>query len=404
MLGPLLAGDADVVYGSRFLSGHPHRVLYYWHSVGNRLLTTASNMFTNLNLTDMETCYKAFRREVIQSIDDRGGPVRDRARDHREDRRGGLADLRGGDLVLGPDVLRGQEDRLEGRRAGDVRRRALLQGVAPHAFDDRPRARSQHPAGGVRRLRCRALRRPRPRSRKPTTTRTGSTSCRAPPRRGDARDRRGARRAHRTAAPERARHRDRPLQALRGRARGALRRVRRRRRAPRRRRRARNGGSSTSTRWCSSTCSSTSTTTWSALADLRPLLKPGGRICVSSSRRSKGCTPDFDRKHRAPPALPAVAAGQPRSTRPASRSWTPATSTRSAPIAWWLFTRQLGSGADAAVVGEALRPAGRAGHPPARGRVVRPASVSRSSASAGAPPRSLRPGLELERLVLDLGR
>ncbi len=69
VLGPLLAGDADVVYGSRFLSGHPHRVLYYWHSVGNRALTTASNMFTNLNLTDMETCYKAFRREVIQSIE-----------------------------------------------------------------------------------------------------------------------------------------------------------------------------------------------------------------------------------------------------------------------------------------------------------------------------------------------
>jgi 2-polyprenyl-3-methyl-5-hydroxy-6-metoxy-1,4-benzoquinol methylase len=69
VLGPLLSGDADVVYGSRFLSGRPHRVLYYWHSVGNRILTTASNMFTNLNLTDMETCYKAFRREVIQSID-----------------------------------------------------------------------------------------------------------------------------------------------------------------------------------------------------------------------------------------------------------------------------------------------------------------------------------------------
>jgi SAM-dependent methyltransferase len=69
VLGPLLAGDADVVYGSRFLSGHAHRVLYYWHSVGNRFLTTASNMFTNLNLTDMETCYKAFRREVIQSIE-----------------------------------------------------------------------------------------------------------------------------------------------------------------------------------------------------------------------------------------------------------------------------------------------------------------------------------------------
>jgi len=69
VLGPLLAGDADAVFGSRFVTGNPHRVLYYWHSVGNRVLTTASNMFTNLNLTDMETCYKAFRREVIQSID-----------------------------------------------------------------------------------------------------------------------------------------------------------------------------------------------------------------------------------------------------------------------------------------------------------------------------------------------
>jgi glycosyltransferase involved in cell wall biosynthesis len=68
VLAPLLDGRADVVFGSRFLSGRPHRVLYFWHSVGNRMLTTVSNMFTNLNLTDMETCYKAFRREVIQSI------------------------------------------------------------------------------------------------------------------------------------------------------------------------------------------------------------------------------------------------------------------------------------------------------------------------------------------------
>ena len=60
---------ADVVYGSRFLTGRPHRVLYFWHSVGNRLLTTLSNMFTDLNLTDMETGYKAFRREVIQSFE-----------------------------------------------------------------------------------------------------------------------------------------------------------------------------------------------------------------------------------------------------------------------------------------------------------------------------------------------
>ena len=69
LLGPLEADKADVVFGSRFQSGQPHRVLYYWHSVGNRFLTTASNMFTNLNLTDMETCYKAFRRGVIQSIE-----------------------------------------------------------------------------------------------------------------------------------------------------------------------------------------------------------------------------------------------------------------------------------------------------------------------------------------------
>jgi glycosyltransferase involved in cell wall biosynthesis len=68
VLAPLLAGDADVVYGSRLLTGLPHRVLYFWHSVGNRALTTLSNMFTDLNLTDMETCYKAFRREVVQSI------------------------------------------------------------------------------------------------------------------------------------------------------------------------------------------------------------------------------------------------------------------------------------------------------------------------------------------------
>lgn len=68
LLEPLLSGRADVVFGSRFLSDRPHRVLYFWHSVGNKLLTLASNTLTNLNLTDMETCYKVFRREVIQQI------------------------------------------------------------------------------------------------------------------------------------------------------------------------------------------------------------------------------------------------------------------------------------------------------------------------------------------------
>ncbi len=68
LIQPILDGKADVVYGSRFAGGEAHRVLYYWHSLGNAFLTTLSNMFTNLNLTDMETCYKLFRREIIQSI------------------------------------------------------------------------------------------------------------------------------------------------------------------------------------------------------------------------------------------------------------------------------------------------------------------------------------------------
>jgi len=68
LLDPLIQGKADVVYGSRFLGSRPHRVLYFWHSVGNRLLTLLSNCLTNINLTDMETCYKAFRREIIQAI------------------------------------------------------------------------------------------------------------------------------------------------------------------------------------------------------------------------------------------------------------------------------------------------------------------------------------------------
>jgi glycosyltransferase involved in cell wall biosynthesis len=68
LLEPLFEDKADVVYGSRFMGGRPHRVLYFWHSVGNRILTLACNAVSDLNLTDMETCYKAFRREVIQAI------------------------------------------------------------------------------------------------------------------------------------------------------------------------------------------------------------------------------------------------------------------------------------------------------------------------------------------------
>jgi hypothetical protein len=68
LLQPLIENRADVVFGSRFMGSQAHRVLYFWHSVGNTALTLLSNMFTNLNLTDMETCYKVFKREIIQSI------------------------------------------------------------------------------------------------------------------------------------------------------------------------------------------------------------------------------------------------------------------------------------------------------------------------------------------------
>jgi glycosyltransferase involved in cell wall biosynthesis len=68
LLGPLIQGQADVVYGSRFMGAAPHRVLYFWHSVGNRILTLLSNALTNMNMSDMETCYKVFRREILQAI------------------------------------------------------------------------------------------------------------------------------------------------------------------------------------------------------------------------------------------------------------------------------------------------------------------------------------------------
>jgi glycosyltransferase involved in cell wall biosynthesis len=69
LLRPILEGNADVVYGSRFIGGNPHRILFFWHSIGNKFLTFLSNMFSNLNLTDMETCYKLFKTEIIQGID-----------------------------------------------------------------------------------------------------------------------------------------------------------------------------------------------------------------------------------------------------------------------------------------------------------------------------------------------
>ncbi len=69
LLQPITDGFADVVYGSRFMGGNPHRILFFWHTIGNKFLTLLNNVFTNLNLTDMETCYKMFRREVVQGLD-----------------------------------------------------------------------------------------------------------------------------------------------------------------------------------------------------------------------------------------------------------------------------------------------------------------------------------------------
>ena len=68
LLKPVIEGNADVVYGSRYLGGNPHRILFFWHSTGNRFLTWLSNMFTNLNLTDMETCYKLFKAEIVKGL------------------------------------------------------------------------------------------------------------------------------------------------------------------------------------------------------------------------------------------------------------------------------------------------------------------------------------------------
>jgi glycosyltransferase involved in cell wall biosynthesis len=113
LVEPIVHGKADVVYGSRFMGGEPHRVLYFWHRLGNGFLTLLSNMLTNLNLTDMETCYKVFKRHVIQSIpieEDRFGfepEITQRSR--RWDARSTKSASR---ITAGP---RGrQEDRLEG--------------------------------------------------------------------------------------------------------------------------------------------------------------------------------------------------------------------------------------------------------------------------------------------------
>ena len=190
LLRPFLEQGADVVFGSRFIGGESHRVLYYWHYVGNRLLTTISNVFTNLNLTDMEVCYKLFRRELLERITHRGGSLRLRAGDHGEAREARLLDLRGRHLLRRAHLRRGQEDRLARRTLGLLvhpqvqpaalaRRRALSPAPSLCAAAALPRvARLRHRSVARRGLEL-ALRRDgwpdRSASSRSSTTRTTTT-------------------------------------------------------------------------------------------------------------------------------------------------------------------------------------------------------------------------------------
>ncbi len=112
LLNPLISGKADVVYGSRFLTTQEHRVLYFWHSIGNRLLTLMSNMFTNLNLTDMETGYKAFKRRCRGELAENEANIACRACGSTYQTFGGIPDLR----LPGASWIDHEEDRAQARQ------------------------------------------------------------------------------------------------------------------------------------------------------------------------------------------------------------------------------------------------------------------------------------------------
>ena len=128
LLKPLLDGRADAVFGSRYMAGEQTRVLLFWHSMINKALTLISNMFCNLNLTDMETCYKVFRTDLLKSIPDPLGPLRLRAGDRDEVGQAEVPHLRSAHQLSRPHLRRGQEDRLEGRREGAGRGAEVLAG------------------------------------------------------------------------------------------------------------------------------------------------------------------------------------------------------------------------------------------------------------------------------------
>ena len=149
LIQPIVEDQADVVFGSRFI-GETHRVLYFWHSLANKFLTLLSNMFTNLNLTDMEVCYKVFRREVIQGISSRatGSASSPRSRPRWRGSQfpaataspGAVPDLRDPGQLPRPDLPRRQEDRHQGRLPGPLLHPPLrLRRLTAGAIDERVR-------------------------------------------------------------------------------------------------------------------------------------------------------------------------------------------------------------------------------------------------------------------------
>jgi glycosyltransferase involved in cell wall biosynthesis len=139
LLDPILTKGADVVYGSRFAGGDAHRVVYFWHMIANRVLTLMSNAATNLNLTDMETCYKAFRREAIQGIaiaEDRFGVEPEIT---CKLARKNLVFYEVGISYAGGTYARGQENRSEGRVQGRLRDRQIRRIAAIEAAKQTPR-------------------------------------------------------------------------------------------------------------------------------------------------------------------------------------------------------------------------------------------------------------------------
>ena len=120
LIEPIVRGVADVVFGSRLSGGRPQRAYLFWHLVGNRFLSLLTNVLFNTTLSDMETGYKAFRIDVLRSLDLREDSFGDRARDHRPDLQAQAADLRAADLLLRPQLRRGQEDHLARRLPRDL--------------------------------------------------------------------------------------------------------------------------------------------------------------------------------------------------------------------------------------------------------------------------------------------